>query len=125
MKQQYTKGPWVIKVRKHDDFTVAEIEIDASPYRGEVARLQSCEHIDGIATDELLANARLIAAAPELLEALEKTLERLEELRIESGRDVDWGEEDAFRMGEWFEHDEIAAMKIAGAAIAKAKGEPQ
>jgi hypothetical protein len=125
MKQQHTQGPWVLKVRKYDNFTVAEIEIDASPYRGDVARLQSCEHIDGITKDELLANARLIAAAPELLEALEKALEMLEELKIESGRGIDWGEEDAFRMGEWFERDEIAAMKIAGAAIAKAKGEPQ
>ena len=100
MTQKHTPGPWVLKVRKHDDFTVAEIEIDASPYRGDVARLQSCEHIDGIATDELLANARLIASAPELLEALEMAV-------------------------LWLKFDGKYDVLGFQAAIAKAKGEPQ
>lgn len=39
-------------------------------YRGSVCDLQSCDHIGGITMDEARANARLIAAAPELLEAL-------------------------------------------------------
>jgi len=115
MTQQYTKGPWVhYGADRHvmsKDFSMPSICQAPKGKQGKNAQWQ--------------ANARLIAAAPELLEALEKALEMLEELKIESGRGVDWGEEDAFRMGEWFEHDEIAAMKIAGAAIAKAKGEPQ
>ena len=106
MKQKHTPGPWVLKVRKHDNFTVAEIEIDASPYRGDVARLQSCEHIDGIATDELLANARLIAAAPKLLDALEA---------FEAEYDkVDLTKAEPPKL--------TAAVFAARAAIAKAKG---
>ena len=112
MTQQYTKGPW--------EFTDGNAGYEIHSKNLIVAHITTepnAVHEDG--------NARLIAAAPELLEALEKALEMLEELKIESGRGIDWGEEDAFRMGEWFERDEIAAMKIAGAAIAKAKGEPQ
>ena len=109
MKQQYTKGPWVLKVTRHDDFTVAEIEIDASPYRGDVARLQSCENIDGIATDELLANARLIAAAPELLEALEEFEAEYDKVDLAKAEPPEL----------------TAAVLAARAAIAKAKGEVQ
>ena len=120
MKQKHTKGPWVIGNRYTDQGVYTpDGELVANTHGSQ----RNFNRDEQIAIQD--ANARLIAAAPELLEALEKTLERLEELRIESGRDVDWGEEDAFRMGEWFEHDEIAAMKIAGAAIAKAKGEAQ
>jgi hypothetical protein len=49
----------------------------------------------------------------------------LDALKAESGRDVEWGEEDAFRMGEWFEQDEIAAMDASRAAIAKARGDTE
>ncbi len=72
MTTRHTPAPWVLKIRpaEHDDnVTVAEIEVNGK-YRGGIARLQSAEHIDGIAKDELIANARLIAAAPEMLDAL-------------------------------------------------------
>ena len=74
MSTKHTPGPWVLKIRpaEHDNnITVAEIEQPRLvKYRGGIARLQSAEHIDGIAKDELIANARLIAAAPDMLEAL-------------------------------------------------------
>ncbi|HDA7260228.1 TPA: hypothetical protein O5T62_002833, partial [Staphylococcus aureus] len=41
-------------------------------WRGYVASVQSCDHIDGITREEAEANARLIAAAPDLLKAAEK-----------------------------------------------------
>jgi hypothetical protein len=71
---KHTPAPWVLKIRpaEHDNnITVAEIEQPRLvKYRGGIARLQSAEHIDGIDEDELVANARLIAAAPDMLEAL-------------------------------------------------------
>ena len=79
----HTKGPW--KVRWKTAFcNRAAIE----PAIGEVYG----------AGDELIANAQLIAAAPELLEALEVIIEDLEE-------------------------GAKPRMKLARAAIAKAKGE--
>jgi hypothetical protein len=74
MSNAHTPGPWVLEIRKGlgeacRDATVAEIGTPGK-YRGNVAYLQSAEHIDGIAKDELIANARLIAAAPDMLAAL-------------------------------------------------------
>ena len=62
------------------------------------------------------ANARLIAAAPDLLEALEQTLQLA----------IDWEDE---ARGTWqdealgFLHNDDPIIKKARAAIAKAKGE--
>jgi hypothetical protein len=79
MTTRHTPGPWVLTIRpaEHDaDFTVAEIEQPRSvKYRGAVTRMQSAEHIYGIGREELIANARLIAAAPEMLDALRGLLE--------------------------------------------------
>jgi hypothetical protein len=73
----HTPAPWVLKIRPaehNDNVTVAEIEVNGK-YRGGIARLQSAEHIDGIGKDELIANARLISAAPDMLDALEQCAE--------------------------------------------------
>jgi hypothetical protein len=75
----HTPAPWVLTIKPaaHDaDFTVAEIEQPRSvKYRGAVTRMQSAEHIYGIGREELIANARLISAAPDMLDALEQCAE--------------------------------------------------
>ena len=74
---------------KSGDFLVAEIQCGELP-----------------AAD--VANARLIAAAPELLEALVQVMKWIRNWSPEFTEDEEWGE------------DETAAL----AAIAKAKGQP-
>ena len=70
---KHTPGPWTVTSEISDAVAysprVADIR-ENGPYRGGICRLQSAEHIGGITGDEVLANAALIAAAPELLEAL-------------------------------------------------------
>jgi hypothetical protein len=107
---KHTPAPWVLKIRpaEHDDnVTVAEIEQPRSvKYRGAVTRMQSAEHIYGIGRDELIANARLIAAAPDMLEALKGLLADIQDYqRINNlgGDDNHW-------------------QAMARAAIAKAEG---
>lgn len=75
---KWTPGPWALKIRSGTgestaNEVIAEIE-QADPeggYRGDIARLQSAKHIDGIADEELIANACLLFAAPDLYAALE------------------------------------------------------
>ena len=72
-------APWAATISTSDldgqFFTIADINHAASgPYRGSVARLQSAEHIVGIGANEVVANAHLIAAAPDLYEALEAVI---------------------------------------------------
>jgi hypothetical protein len=109
-KAEHTPGPWRLEASE----TLSAILCGEDEKYESIAFLTLPNH---------QANARLIASAPDMLEALERALSMLDALRAESGRGVEWGEEDAFRMGEWFEQDEIAAMDAARAAIAKAKGD--
>ena len=70
---KHTPGPWTAIAEICDvdgrDFQVVEIR-EAGDFRGGICRLQSAEHIGGIDAAETLANGALIAAAPDLLEAL-------------------------------------------------------
>ena len=68
-------------------------------------------------TAQLEADLRVKA----LVGALEPCLEMLDALVIESARFIEYGEEDAFRMGEWFEREEIEAIEAARAALAQLK----
>ena len=73
METKWTPGPWSLKIRSGTgestaNEVIAEIE-QAEPeggYRGDIARLQSAKHIGGIADEELVANAHLLFAAPDL-----------------------------------------------------------
>lgn len=49
--------------------------------------------------------------------AMNACLVQLDMLVAESGRGVDWGEEDAFRMGEWFEDTDLANIERAKAFV--------
>ena len=99
---KYTKGPW--EVARTDAGIIVRTE-SAKKTRAGASRYAAIGGFDRSDPEQLaeaLANARLIAAAPELLEALEE---------IVSAADGDgWSQLDA-------------DLRKARAAIAKAKGE--
>ncbi len=123
----HTPGPWVAS---GEDRVISEVLMfcgDVSPvtvtggYRGDIASIQSCNHIGshGISRKEAAANTRLIAAAPDLLEALRHALPRLaHKASCHSVRPA----------AEWAEHGSASfeqcdcEIKAARAAIAKATG---
>lgn len=106
MKAKHTKGPWKIggSCNRHI----------VAPGGMEIA---SCRpyYIRRPAYDEAVANARLIAAAPELLEALEATL------KITCGACAGDGGKFNYITPDGF--DACLLARQAKAAIAKAKGE--
>lgn len=83
MKTEHTEGPWSATTR-NTHRTPAGVELicitvmPAGDYRGPVADMQSCDHIQGISMAECEANARLIAAAPDLVAALIECADMLE-----------------------------------------------
>lgn len=95
--KRYTQGPW--KVENHTEhqgpYTSAALEVWSN--NRHIGTIH--EHVDDICIDK--ANARLIAAAPELLEALEYVRTMLNETHPEN-RDL---------------------IKTLDAALAKARGE--
>jgi len=62
------------------------------------------------------------ALISELRFALAKTLAMLDELKAESGRPYDCGEKDPFRMGEWFEAEDLEAMEAARSILSEFGG---
>lgn len=112
MNAKYTPGPWVLTGRVHpvgdagDETDLYCGSVYPEPWRGSVCSIQSADHIDGISREEAEANATLIAAAPDLLYALE---------RIANGQEM---------VGEFTHADVVLRyQEIARAAIAKATGE--
>lgn len=100
---QHTPGPWT--VQNLEPSTIGHDWVDGPNRR----RIAVCSEIVGsgphgycqlVDTDEIAANARLISAAPDLLDALKRMV------------DVPGGEDGDFR-----------AIAAARAAIAKATGE--
>ncbi len=94
MSKEFTDGPWHYG-GDHTDVSgdvlyVGEITAAGSNYRGEIARVQSCDHIpNGISRDEAKANIRLIAAAPDLLEALEALTANYADVEQGGSKNVD------------------------------------
>ena len=88
MNAQHTSGPWAYRPHQHDDWGIVRTKgrddmgfqrvICQANYVASPAELITHRSNN---TDPAEANARLIAAAPELLEALEKAVEEIEDLR--------------------------------------------
>lgn len=110
---KWTPAPWALEIRAGSgtaaDCTIAMIEQadERAPYRGMIARLQSAEHIEGIAKDEMVANAHLIFAAPDMADALANLIARYDE--VVTTPDCSCGQDD---------HDVMKARS----ALSKARG---
>lgn len=113
---KHTPGPWkleTVKTQSGHCHKIGEFP-SGSLYRKITS---ACVYVDGIGLEprdrpELLANARLIAAAPEMIEALEASV-ACGLIPITSAR-----EGGAARFSE-----QVRAADMVRAAIAKAKGE--
>lgn len=118
MITKHTPAPWVLEIRKslHAgdaslDATVAEIGMSGE-YRGGIAYTQSAEHIGGIGRDELIANAHLIAAAPDMLEALKQCAEYFYDIFAYVDHDMDG----------FYPFEQNNMSMLISKAIAKAEG---
>jgi hypothetical protein len=113
MSAQHTPGPWRLTLEPTELPGVNVRFCIDTDYAINIAGGQSQEHLGGasgaIFEEECRANARLIAAAPELLEALKAMLSHTAELDPMQG---------------YRPEEDFIAVKQASAAIAKATGEP-
>lgn len=71
---RFTPGPLKpVKAYGHEVEPIyMEVRQVEGDFRGTIANCYHAEHIDGVTREEMFANAHLIAAAPELYEALEE-----------------------------------------------------
>ncbi len=102
---KHTPGPWMLG---DSDLRVSQFSIHGKTTNrhSTIARMVSMEH--GMAIEEIYANAHLMAAAPDLLEALDELLRETVDMDLKYGIELSEGEE-------------LARAK-ALAAIAKATG---
>jgi hypothetical protein len=75
-KAKFTQGPWAIEYDNCDAGTCQWYSVGP-------AKVEVSYNLTALQDDEWKANARLIAAAPELLEALQECVELLEFLSPE------------------------------------------
>lgn len=80
MNTQHTPGPWI--TREYQDYTGSGVEIAQS---GGNPRLYIARDIMGDTLEQSNANARLIAAAPDLLAALNASTIALQDFQREAG----------------------------------------
>ncbi len=109
MSAQHTPGPWRITPATLPNGTVGFLNIDhdeCAQYKGIIASVSDAECIEGISKGERDANAALIAAAPDLLHALEMVRDADEDSKRDHGPQI----------------PSLARAKI-DAAIKKARGE--
>ena len=99
MSAQHTPGPWIAdgaeEIVTGDLLYCGQVNPAEGEWRGDICRLQSCDHIGGIGREEAAANARLIAAAPRMLECLreaERFMAGFEGDRLQDGLDADLAE---------------------------------
>lgn len=87
MAGKHTEGPWRVEFNSADTMQCRCVEIlGGGDLIGSVAYLQSYAGHDYDDRDEVLANARLIAAAPDLLEAARAAYELLKIIHDETGK---------------------------------------
>ena len=112
MSAQHTPGPWRLTLEPTGLPGVNVRFCIDTDYAINIAGGQSQEHLGGasgaIFEEECRANARLMAAAPDLLEALKSAERAMSNKRFAA---------------EVLEHDSVVREMIR-AAIAKATGEP-
>ena len=88
--EKFTKGPW--EAGRKDMATLVEGIPSKCIYAGD----SYCAIASGAGTEdwyEIMANAYLIAAAPELYAMLEELLNEAEDFRKRSGKEVTWEDE--------------------------------
>lgn len=112
MSAQHTPGPWSYRSQPHDDWgTVRAGRYIICQARNPAVDYDDLDEYRRTRTDPYEANARLIAAAPDLLEACEALIA------------YDEGDDDAPDAGVKMMIDYDHALTLARAAIAKARGE--
>ncbi len=122
-KAQHTQGPWRIGMRNGANANTIYARNGADNYSDDgictVYEIWQHSNIEEVQQCKGIANARLIAAAPELLEALDESTSAIRELVgviVKHGLAAD-GKFDG--IWEWLN----STCEQADAAIAKAKGE--
>jgi hypothetical protein len=109
-EKKYTPGPW--KVSEHSDEEESAVYSPNDSIGLQVCGmrpLQSCANVQYISLEQREANAHLIAAAPELLEALEKI--------VKEGRD--YMDRRGCRKIWWIDEAEQAIRKAHGESEGK------
>jgi hypothetical protein len=120
MKAQHTPAPWYIAhhtdVQGEKSIDVRHC-LDSAPKQPEIHQIARLHEADE-------ANARLIAAAPDMLDALERLANDYAALMNSQGAAIDIGQPGSeFTAGEWVGSRLQSPMQEAWKAIAKAKGE--
>lgn len=74
MSKQYTSGPWTVEDPMKGELSIVQANKPTYEWRF-IASIPDADLEDGFPQETVEANARLIAAAPELLEALKALLD--------------------------------------------------
>ena len=79
MTTQPTAAPWKVTIEPTHIPGIIRASIEAAdgPYRGSIAYLQNVDWDGGIGPDEMIANAHLLGAAPDMFAALEMAKDAL------------------------------------------------